>query len=95
MYAQETVCLIFIQFYNENKHFISSHRQTTLAVPMIILCDKDQLWSWAKRGGEGGEVDKSLWLLDKKKSDLPFLGHDKELSEPSSAVMLINKVVHA
>ena len=67
MYAQETVCLIFIQFYNENKHLISSHRQTNLAVPMIILCDGDQLWSWAKRGGEGGEVDKSLWLLDKKK----------------------------
>lgn len=42
MYAQETVCLIFIQFYNENKHLISSHRQTTIAVPMIILCDGDQ-----------------------------------------------------
>lgn len=47
MYAQETVCLIFIQFYNENKHLISSHRQTTLAVPMIyyvmgINCEAEQ-----------------------------------------------------
>ena len=47
---------------------------------------------------EGERVGKWINHFDswiKKKRDLLFLGHDKELNEPSSAVMLINKVVHA
>ena len=56
---------------------------------MGINCEAEQK--------EGERVGKwinhfDFWI---KKSDLLFLGHDKELSEPSSAVMLINNVVHA
>ena len=57
---------------------------------MEINCEAEQK--------EGERVGKWINHFDswiKKKSDLPFLGHDKELSEPSSAVMLINNVVHA
>ena len=57
---------------------------------MGINCEAEQK--------EGERVGKWINHFDswiKKKRDLLFLGHDKELNEPSSAVMLINKVVHA
>lgn len=56
---------------------------------MEINCEAEQK--------EGERVGKWINHFDSwiKKSDLLFLGHDKDLSEPSSAVMLINNVVHA